>query len=281
MGVNGGAGVRAEGAGRKVERRDPGYNPERRVPRFERYRAARRDPSLVVIEGLHALRHAMRFGAEPFEVLTEDTEELARLAEELAPDVAPRIIELAEPIDPQELARLTPAPVHTRVIALAPRPEQELAAALASPSPAPVVFLEDPADTYNLGAVVRVAAAGEAAALLVSGKHDPWNPGSVRTAAGLQFALPCARIEVEELPRPGATALGDRPLVALDPSGEEIAPGRIPPRAILAFGSERYGLTDELIERAELCVRLPMKPGVSSLNLATSVSAVLYSMRWR
>ena len=185
MGVNGGAGVRAEGAGRKVERRDPGYNPERRVPRFERYRAARRDPSLVVIEGLHALRHAMRFGAEPFEVLTEDTEELARLAEELAPDVAPRIIELAEPIDPQELARLTPAPVHTRVIALAPRPEQELAAALASPSPAPVVFLEDPADTYNLGAVVRVAAAGEAAALLVSGKHDPWNPGSVRTAAGL------------------------------------------------------------------------------------------------
>lgn len=289
-------------------RRDPGYNPEREIPRLERYRAARRDPGLVVIEGLHALRHALRFGAEPFEVLAEDPDELLRLAEELAPDVASRIAELVEPIDPQELARLTPAPIHTAVIALAPRPDQNLEAALASPRRAPVVFLEEPADTYNIGAVVRVAAAADAAALLVSGKHDPWNPGSVRTGAGLQFAIPCARIDVEELPNrvssgptvagpepswPGTTGtngarangpslgeggLSGRPLVALDTGGEEISPGRIPPRAIFAFGSERYGLSDELIARADLCVRLPMKPGVSSLNLATAVAAVLYSV---
>ena len=28
-----------------------------------RYRAARRDPELAVLEGFHALKHALRFGA--------------------------------------------------------------------------------------------------------------------------------------------------------------------------------------------------------------------------
>jgi hypothetical protein len=47
--------------------------------------------------------------------------------------------------------------------------------------------------------------------------------------------------------------------------------------AVLAFGTERGGLTDALLARADARVALPMQPGVSSLNLATSVSAVLYA----
>lgn len=238
----------------------------------ERYRAARRDPSLVVIEGLHALRHALRFGAEPIEVLASDPEDTARLARELAPDVAARIAALMEPVPADVLARLTPAPIHTGLIALAPRPAQDIAAALADPRPAPVIFLEEPANPYNLGAVVRVAAAADAAALLAAGKHDPWNPGSVRAGAGLQFAIPCAR--VDRVPR------GNRPLVALDPDGDERAPAAIPPRAVLAFGTERRGLSDRLVQAADLRVRIPMRPGVSSLNVATAVAAVLYAVRW-
>ncbi len=190
----------------------------------------------------------------------------------MAPDVADRIRELARTVSADVLDRLTPAPIHTGVIALAPRPAQDLRAALDDPRPAPVVFLEEPANTYNLGAVVRVAAAADAAALLVIGKHDPWNPGSVRAGAGLQFALPAAR--VEGLPPNG------RPLVALDPDGDELRPAVIPPRAVLAFGTERRGLSSELLDAADLRVRIPMRPGVSSLNLATAVAAVLYAMRW-
>ena len=40
------------------------------------------------------------------------------------------------------------------------------------------------------------------------------------------------------------------------------------PGAILAFGTERHGLSDELLERADLRLGIPMRPGVSSLNLA-------------
>ena len=54
---------------------------------------------------------------------------------------------------------------------------------------------------------------------------------------------------------------------------------QIPSACVLAFGTERSGLTDELRARADACVSLPMEPGVSSLNLATSVSVVLYAWR--
>jgi TrmH family RNA methyltransferase len=71
----------------------------------------------------------------------------------------------------------------------------------------------------------------------------------------------------------------DRPLLALDPEGEELRPGIVPARALLAFGTERDGLSERLLERADARLRLPMRAGVSSLNLATSVAAVLYSLR--
>ena len=53
----------------------------------------------------------------------------------------------------------------------------------------------------------------------------------------------------------------------------------IPPRAMLAFGSERRGLGDDLLARADARLRIPMRPGVSSLNLATAVAAVLFARR--
>ena len=53
-----------------------------------RFRKARRDPELTVIEGFHALKHALRFGAELVEAVAVDPEALERLAAELAPDLA-------------------------------------------------------------------------------------------------------------------------------------------------------------------------------------------------
>jgi TrmH family RNA methyltransferase len=103
--------------------------------------------------------------------------------------------------------------------------------------------------------------------LFVTGSTDPWQPAALRAGAGLAFALPVAR--VAGLPP------SDRPLVAVDPEGE-VLPGELPARAILAFGTERDGLSDELRSAADLRVRIPMRAGVSSLNLATAVAALLY-----
>ncbi|MGH7482627.1 MAG: TrmH family RNA methyltransferase, partial [Longimicrobiales bacterium] len=145
--------------------------------------------------------------------------------------------------------------------------------ALALPGAEPVVLLEQPTHLANLGAAVRVAAAAGAAALLVTGDVDPWHPAALRGSAGLHFPLPVAAIEdlpIEVLPT------YDRPLIALDPAGEPMRAGALPPRALLAFGTERHGLSDALLARAHRRLAIPMRPGVSSLNLATAVAAALY-----
>jgi TrmH family RNA methyltransferase len=241
------------------------------IPRFGR---ARREETLAVLEGFHALKHALRFGAKVLEVLCSDRDELDRLAAALAPDVSGRMLTLARQVEPSVFAQLAPLPPSTGVIGLAERPSVDPAAVLADPLPAPVILLEDPRDLGNMGACVRVAAAAGIAGVLTTGSHDPWHPDALRGAAGLHYAVPVARLH-------GRRALDalDRPLLALDPGGDPLAPSELPPRALLAFGTERYGLSDELTARADALVSIPMRPGVSSLNLATSVAAVLFAWR--
>jgi TrmH family RNA methyltransferase len=239
----------------------------------QRFRVARRDPDLAVVEGFHALKHALRFGAVVEEVVAVQPQELERLALELAPDLAGTLAARAGGVDAETLARMVPHAPRTGVVAIVRRPSIDLVAVLAEARPAPVVLLEDPRTMGNMGACVRVAAAAGAAAVLTTGSNDPWHPEALRGAAGLHFALPVARLErLEALPP------GDRPLVAVDPEGEAIGLAELRPRSILAFGTERYGLSEELLERADVRLAIPMREGVSSLNLATAVAAVLYGM---
>ncbi|OJU83575.1 MAG: hypothetical protein BGO11_04885 [Solirubrobacterales bacterium 70-9] len=238
-----------------------------------RFRSARRDPELTVLEGFHALKHALRFGAEVLEAVAVDVGELEGLAAALAPDLAGRFAATVTPIDADALAGLVPQAPRTGVVAIARRQRADLEAALADPREAPVVLLEQPRNMGNLGACVRVAAAADAAGLLTIGENDPWHPDAVRGAAGLHYALP-AVAAVERAP----SGVEGRPLLALDPEGEEIDPASLPLRAVLAFGTERHGLSDELLAAADGRVALPMREGVSSLNLATSVAAVLYAV---
>ena len=241
-------------------------------PRAElvhRYRAARRDPALAVLEGFHALKHALRFGAEIEEAVASDMEQLRELARELAPDLAETLPARVVPVEAETIAELVPQAPRTGVVALARRPRVDLDAVLADPREAPVVLLEDPRTMGNMGACVRVAAAADAAAVLTTGGNDPWHPDALRGAAGLHYALPVAAV--------AAVPETDRPLVAIDPGGEDLREAELAPRSILAFGTERYGVSAELLKRADARLGIPMREGVSSLNLATSVAAVLFS----
>jgi len=240
-------------------------------PVVQRFRAARRDPDLALLEGFHALKHALRFGAEVREAVASDPAELDRLAVDLAPDLAGSLAGRTAPVSAELLAQLVPHAPRTGVVAIARRPAVDVAAVLAAERAAPVVLLEDPRSMGNMGACVRVAAAADATAVLTTGSNDPWHPEALRGAAGLHFALPVARIE--------SLSGGGRPLIAIDPEGERLGESELDPRSILAFGTERYGLSEALLEQADARLAIPMREGVSSLNLATTVSAVLFSQR--
>jgi len=235
-----------------------------------RFRSAYLDPDLVVLEGLHALKHAVRFGARIVEAVVSDPDRVRRLARRIAPDIDLGAIPVTV-LDAAAFARVARVPPATGTIAITGRRTHQAADILEVPGAAPVVLLENTRRLENIGACIRVAAAAGAAGILTLGVQDPWHPVAIRGAAGLQFALPVARID--------ALPPTDRPLFAFDAAGDALGPGSIPARAILAFGTERAGLSTELCSRAERRVRIPMQPGVSSLNVATAVAIALYAWR--
>jgi len=233
-------------------------------------RAARTDPAWVVLEGAHALKHALRFGADVDVVLSPDLGALGSLLAALAPDIAPRAAKLTVGIPAHRWEHFAPRPLPSPALALARRPPAPTPAAVLASSGV-VVVLEQPRHLGNLGAVIRVAAAAGAGGVLVVGEADPWHPVVVRGAAGLQYALPVGR--TEQLP---ATT---RPLVALDAGGTPLTEVTLPTDAVLLVGTERGGLSPTLQARATASLAIPMRPGVSSLNLATAVAVALYHGR--
>ncbi len=244
---------------------------------IDRFRQARRDPSLVCLDGLHPVKHALRFGAEVAEMVSPNAEAALRLAAEVAPDIRPRLAGGLAQVSEDDFRRLSPAPPDTGVIAIARRPVVAVGDVLHGPHDAPVMLLENPRNPFNIGAAVRVAGAAGAAGVLVTGRQDPWSPAALVSAAGLQFALPVARIG--GIPESFLKGNG-RLLVAIDPRGEPMPWGNVPSNAILAFGTERRGASPELLGRADRKLAIPMAAGVSSLNLATSAAVALYALKF-
>lgn len=224
----------------------------------------------VLLDGFHAIKHALRFGAGIPSVLTSDRAAVLALADELAPDVKDALEALLVQIPDDTLRALVPRLHPTGVAALAVRPSRtdNLAALARMPRTAPVVVLDDPRNLGNAGAVIRLAAGFGATGVVTTGTLDPWHPTVVRGGAGLHFATAVERMDVPELP-PG-------PVFALDAEGEDIRALKLPDDAVLAFGSERSGLSGQLRARADHLVALPMRPQVSSYNLATSVGMTLF-----
>jgi TrmH family RNA methyltransferase len=136
------------------------------------------------------------------------------------------------------------------------------------------VLLDQPRVPGNYGAVVRVAAGLGAAGVASTGALDPWHPAVLRGAAGLQFAIPVHRLDTVE-------HLDGRPLIAFDADGADARDAAIPDDAVLAFGSERSGLSSTIRKRADEVLALPMRDGVASYNLATAVAMVLYQWSLR
>jgi TrmH family RNA methyltransferase len=190
-------------------------------------------------------------------------DEVNGLLERLAPDVQMPV----EVVAGEALRLVVP---RGQIVAVARRPAQPDPDTVLG-GPGQVVLLEDPRHLGNLGAVVRVAAAAGAAAVMTTGRQNPWHPDALRGSAGLHFALPVHRLR--------EIRTGGRELVALDPAGEPLDVKDLPATAILAFGTERDGLSAELLARADRRIALPMSPGVSSLNLATAVAATLYALK--
>lgn len=128
----------------------------------------------------------------------------------------------------------------------------------------------------NLGAMLRTADAAGVDAVIAADPVTDWsNPNVVRGSKGTVFAVPVASAGTAEvlswLAERGIRTVATTPQTELAHTDADLS-GAI---AIL-MGTEKEGLTGEVLEEAQVRVRIPMSGSVNSLNVATAAAVVVY-----
>ncbi len=160
------------------------------------------------------------------------------------------------------------------VLAAASRPPaRDLASLLAGARR--LAVLESLNDFENLGALFRNAAAfGVDAVLLDPQCADPLYRRSVRVSMGHVLRVPFAVLPGDWPASLSALRFRGFSLLALtpDPSATVLRWIEVPERWAVLLGAEGPGLSAGALAAAEQRVRIPMAPGVDSLNVATAAA---------
>ncbi|MBI3647428.1 MAG: RNA methyltransferase [Actinobacteria bacterium] len=237
---------------------------------------SRREPAegIFIAEGEATIRRAVDAGYEVRSVVLIERW-LEGLSDLLELTGAPALL-----VDDEVLARTVGFPVHRGALAsMARRPLPAPAAVLAGARR--VAVLEDLTDHTNLGAIFRSAAAfGMDAVALTPRCADPLYRRAVRTSMGAVFAVPWTRIPWRE--GPGLLRDLGLPVLALTPAEDAVSLRDLDPaafaRAAMVLGNEGTGLSTYWLGEADLRVRVPMRRGVDSLNVAAAAAVAFYQL---
>ena len=144
-----------------------------------------------------------------------------------------------------------------------------------------VAVLEGLNDFENVGALFRNAAAfGVQAVLLDPRCADPLYRRSVRVSMGHVLQVPFAVLpgrwpdSLDLLRATGHTLLAMTPAAGAQPLREVARPRRW----ALLLGAEGPGLSPAALAEADVRMRIPMAPGVESLNVATAAAVAFATL---
>ena len=240
-----------------------------------------REPAegMYIAESSRVLRRALAAGHRPrsFFLAEKWLEDLSDVFDQF-PDVPVYIgsAALLEDITGFHLHRGAMAAMHRP----APVPLPELLAGARR-----VAVLEDIVDHTNVGAIFRSAAALGVDAVLVSPRcGDPLYRRSVRVSMGTVFQVPWARLEswpadLEVLQREGFT------VAAMELTGDAVdlddLAARNPDKLALVLGTEGAGMSAGTLAAVDLAVKIPMRAGVDSLNVAAASAVAFWELRPR
>ncbi len=148
-----------------------------------------------------------------------------------------------------------------------------------------VVVLENLVDHGNVGSVFRNAAALGVDAVLVSPQcADPLYRRAIKTSMGNVFNVPWTRTgtmpdTLAVLKEHGFTT------VSLTLSEDAISLDQLVARSLPAlafvFGTEGAGVDPRTATQTDLRAKIPMEPGVDSLNVAAATAVTFYATRSR
>jgi TrmH family RNA methyltransferase len=236
-------------------------------------RKERRETGRFLVEGTQAVREALAAGAVL--ELFATTEALARNAELLTSAAGIALDEVSV----KDAAALSDTVTPQGLVAVC-RLRQPAVDDVLGARPKLIAMLVEPNEPGNLGAIIRTADAAGAAAVVLDGGTDPYNPKTVRASAGSLFHLPIVSCATEEL----LARAADAGMQSLATSGygsvdlDTLADtGALAQPTLWLFGSEAHGLPATVLASADQQVSIPIHGRAESLNLAAAAAVCLYA----
>lgn len=144
-----------------------------------------------------------------------------------------------------------------------------------------IMVCQDIVDHTNMGSIMRVAAALDWDAVVISrGAADPLYRRAIKASMGASLQLPWRRMDDDEADLRRIAEAGFQMIATtLDNAAvslEDLAPAE---RVALLLGTEGHGLTPEWVNTAHASVRIPMALGIDSLNVATAAAICGWELR--
>jgi len=232
----------------------------------------------VRLWGRHAVESALKNPARRHHKLWATREGLASLDGELPANFP---LEFAEVAD---LGRLVArdAPHQGLVLESDPLEDRFLDELLEGDPARPVVVLDQVTDPHNVGAILRSAAAFDAAALVTQDRHAPPESGVIgKSASGALEIVPWVRVvnlarALEELAEAGYWRLG------LAGESDTLFAEALPAGPVaLVLGAEGEGLRHNIAAHCDALARLPISRAMESLNVSNAAAIALYAVASR
>ena len=141
-----------------------------------------------------------------------------------------------------------------------------------------LVLLDGVQDPGNLGTIIRTAVSfGFDAVYCSNDTCDLYNDKAVRSSQGALFHIPVIRCSINDLLRQlkqeGVTVIATA-LEGAQPMGRVTPPAR----AAFVFGNEGQGVSQAVLENADIKMKIEMD-GFESLNVAVAAGIVMYQYR--
>ncbi len=238
-------------------------------------------PGIFIAESPKVIGRAMNAGCEVVSFLIEERQMTAE-----AMEVLERAPEAPVFTAPEEVFRKLTGFVLTRgMLAAMRRPVRPAWADLVRDKRR-IAILEHVVNPTNVGAIFRSAAALNMDAVLVTtDSADPYYRRAARVSMGTVFQVPWTYLPENEWPASAlpelksmgyasaALALTDDSVSIDDPVLK--SEGKL----ALILGTEGDGLNASTIEGCDYTVKIPMREGVDSLNVAAAAAVAFWEMR--
>lgn len=267
-------------------------DPYVRLNEAQLFHALEPDPGLFIAESPKVIERALRAGYQPASLLVEEkalTRDLADLDHEMAANQTSGLGQTPIYVANSKLLRQLPGYNLLRgALAAMHRVKRlELADFLATmPAEHPrIAVLESVVNPANIGAIFRSAAAlGIDGVIVTSDSADPFYRRSSRVAMGTVFQVPWTYVDAKTWQHAGidllhqagyqtaAMALRHNTVSIDDPKLTAVD------RLAIIMGSEGPGLKEATIEQSDFTIKIPMAPGVDSLNVSAASALAFWEL---